>query len=267
MTAPSPAAGAVTAPARPAVLTIEGLEKRRERGGVTFVLHVPHLQLLRGSFVAIVGASGCGKSTLLDLIALVLEPDQVGRFEFARENEALTDVARLWTARDERALAAIRATDLGYVLQTGGLLPFLNVRDNILLPARINGARGSFGEVERLADQLGIADTLSAKPQFLSGGQRQRVAIARALVHQPSVILADEPTAAVDETRAEDIVRDFHRLARYRQTTVAMVTHHLDLVLPFADAVYTFKVRKISAQVTLSVFVPWQANKETLRGR
>lgn len=234
------------------VLAIENLTKRRERGGVAFELQVPAFHLSHGTFVAIVGASGCGKSTLLDLIALVLKPGTVDRFEIAGDEGTLVNVAALWAEGNERSLANIRAQHMGYVLQTGGLLPFLTVRENITLPARIKGV-ASDGEAEDLARRLGIADKLSVKPQYLSGGQRQRVAIARALVHGPAIVLADEPTAAVDEKRAEEIVKDFRTLARDHRTTIVMVTHNRDLVLPLADVVYTFNVTSVSEALTRSV--------------
>jgi putative ABC transport system ATP-binding protein len=246
---------------REKVLLIEDLEKRRERGGIAFVLVLPRFQLLTGTFVAIVGASGCGKSTLLDLLALILKPDRVARFEFHYETSSIIDVGALWMSDDEFALARMRANHMGYVLQTGGLLPFLTVHENIVLPARIKGTDGADDEARQLANELGIADRLTLKPQYLSGGQRQRVAIARALVHRPTVVLADEPTAAVDESRAKQIVHDLHRLAREHGTTVVMVTHDRNLVLPVADAVYEFTVSQVSDALTRSTC---QLNPTTL---
>lgn len=258
MTARTLTKSAGQAPKNGVILSIENLETRRERGGIAFVLRVPHISLRSGTFVAIAGASGCGKSTLLDLLALILKPDRVDRFAFACGDSSVVDVADLWMTGNERALAKLRAAHMGYVLQAGGLLPFLSVRDNITLPARINGCDGQDGETERLARALGIADKLNVKPQYLSGGQRQRVAIARALVHRPSVVLADEPTAAVDEARAEQIVHDFRGIARDHGTTVVMVTHNRDLVLPLADAMYSFDVTQPSERLTQSTCYPSQ---------
>ena len=99
---------------------------------------------------------------------------------------------------------------------------------------------------------MGIDELLNKKPQYLSGGQRQRVAILRAITHHPKVILADEPTAAVDKTRALNIVKDFHILAKERGTTIVMVTHDRTLISPFADVTYTFDMIKRSENLTQS---------------
>jgi len=206
------------------IVVIKELIKRREQGGVAFELVVPDLRLPRGAFVAIVGESGCGKSTLLDLLALVMEPSACTAFEFHLGSGAAINVKALWAADDEGSLAAIRRNHLGYVLQTGGLLPFLTVEQNIGLPARLKGCIGYQADVRALAKHMDVETVLQKKPQFLSGGQRQRVAILRALVHGPDIILADEPTAAVDKARAASIVAHFCDLAKARNTTSIMVT-------------------------------------------
>jgi putative ABC transport system ATP-binding protein len=234
------------------VVAIEGLAKRRERGGVAFELLVPELRIEPGELVAVVGESGCGKSTLLDLMALVLEPDAAETFRLVRSDGTEVDVAGLWQRGDERGLAWLRANELGYVLQAGGLLPFLDVRQNIALAARIKGVADGEAALRRLALRLGIADKLAVKPQYLSGGQRQRVAIARALVHGPGLVLADEPTAAVDGSRARQIVADLKRLAHEHGTTIVMVTHDRELVRPVADAVVSFALEAVSDTLTRS---------------
>jgi putative ABC transport system ATP-binding protein len=118
----------------------------------------------------------------------------------------------------------LRATHIGYILQTGGLLPFLSVRDNIGLPVRLAG-RLADRAVERLAERLGIANHLGAYPDRLSVGERQRVAIARALVHAPALVLADEPTASVDPLTADVIFALFLDLVRNAGTTAVIATH------------------------------------------
>lgn len=231
------------------ILRLVNLRKTREQGEAHFELHVPALELRAGQFVAVVGDSGCGKSTLLDMLALVSKPNHCDRFDFVRDGDPQNgvDVWRLWNSGAESRLAAIRCRDLGYVLQTGGLMPFLSVEENIRLPMRILGTPISKAEIEQLAERIDIRAVLSKKPQYLSGGQRQRAAILRALVHKPGLILADEPTAAVDKRRARAIVRDFKNLALERHTTIVMVTHDQDLVHELADATYTFDVSPISA--------------------
>ncbi len=210
-------------------LSLQGAVRCRSRGNHTFELRVPDFTLAPGDFVAVAGASGCGKSTLLDLLALVLPPDSTRHFSF-HLGDSSVDLQNLWNTGDEAALAAIRRRHLGYVLQTGGLFPFLSVRHNIRLALDLNGAADD-GRVDALAETIGLsAPMLASKPQFLSGGQRQRAAILRALAHRPRVVLADEPTAAVDQELAHRIVRELRRLAAVEGSTVIMVTHDRTLV-------------------------------------
>lgn len=236
------------------VICVHGLRKTRAQGGTIFELHVPKLEVDEGEFLALVGESGCGKSTLLDLLALVLRPDTVDRFLLAQRPGSVVDIKALWQQDDEEGLARVRRDLLGYVLQSGGLLPFLSVSGNIALPRRLKEGRA--GDVRVLAERMGLADLLGKKPRFLSGGQRQRAAILRALAHRPAIILADEPTAAVDGTRARAIVSDFRSLARAEGCTILMVSHDLRLVEAFADRTYGYRVESVSATLTRSTCMP-----------
>ncbi|MEF2145814.1 MAG: ABC transporter ATP-binding protein [Desulfovibrionaceae bacterium] len=240
--------GRVEAP--PVVYRLRGVRKVREKGGVTFELRVPEFTVHQGEFIAVVGPSGCGKSTLLDMLGLVLGPSEAREFSFRMSESGLVDV----TALGERELAQVRKTHIGYVLQTGGLLPFLSVRDNILLPCRLTGRQGEEA-MQALAKRLGIADQLSKKPQHLSGGQRQRVAIARALSHHPPFVLADEPTAAVDKLTAREIQKKFKEISRQLGVTLVLVTHDLALARASADRLFTFKVGRVDETHTVSVLV------------
>jgi putative ABC transport system ATP-binding protein len=246
---------ATTAP----MVSLEGLVKTRSQSESVFELHVPRFTVRSGQMVAVIGESGCGKSTLLDTLALVMAPTRVGRFELtSAQSDGPCDVAALWARDDEEALSALRRDLFGYVLQTGGLLPFLNVRQNICLPARIKGGDIAASRLDALADRLGVTGCLERMPSALSIGQRQRVAILRALAHQPRLVLADEPTAAVDKARARAIMDDMHRLARDEAVAVVVVTHDVDLVMDRADTAYTFDTHQVSEHVTRSLCRPVQ---------
>jgi putative ABC transport system ATP-binding protein len=238
------------------------VDKTRVQGGSSFELQVPDFSVEAGQLVALVGPSGCGKSTLLDIIALVMAPSRVGVFEMRPDAAGPAhDVRELWARADEASLAGLRRDYLGYVLQTGGLLPFLNVRDNVALPSRIKGSDEEHARLESLAERLGVGDTLDRMPDSLSIGQRQRVAILRALAARPRLVLADEPTAAVDKARAAAIMDDMQSLARDENVAVLLVTHDLDLVEGRADLTYTFDTERLSEEVSRSVCrqVEWEA--------
>ncbi len=178
---------------------LEGVRRTLVSGTARFVLDIPSLALGAGQALALVGPSGAGKSTTLDLAALALAPDYAGRLVVAG-----VDAAALWARSLHDALAALRARAIGYVLQTGGLLPFLTVAENIALPQRLAGRRDP-QRILDLAQLLGIGAELDKKPAALSVGQRQRAAIARALAHRPSLVIADEPTAALHPELAADV--------------------------------------------------------------
>lgn len=230
---------------------LRNVRKQREKGGAAFELEVPALEVSRGEFVAVLGPSGCGKSTLLDMLALVLRPSSAAEMSvgvFAKGASRLRDVL----AMEEKDLARIRRGHIGYVLQNGGLLPFLSVRDNILLTCRINRIRGREAWVDILSRRLGILDQLSKKPAHLSAGQRQRAAIARALAHDPAIILADEPTASVDKLSALEIRNTFRELTRETGASLLMVTHDEALVRGAADRILTFRIDRAEGGRTVS---------------
>ena len=241
------------------LISIRDLIKIREQGGVSFELRVPAFELRTGEFVALVGTSGCGKSTLLDILALVLQPTSVGSFLLKEGEKAPPiDIKALWSAGDEEALARVRREQLGYVLQSGGLLPFLSVRRNIGLSQLLK--QGTEQGVAALAAGMGLESLLNKKPRYLSGGQRQRVAILRAIAHRPAIVLADEPTAAVDSTRAHSILEDFRDMARAEGSAVIMVSHDLGLVDAFADRIYSYRLEAPSASATRATCVPGYEN-------
>ncbi len=220
-------------------LSARDIELTREKNGAVFTLSVPILHLQQGDVVAVIGQSGCGKSTLLDILALILRPNQ-GDMSLQCADEKKISL----TQASAQVLARVRKEKLGYVLQSGGLLPFLTVRDNILLPARLLGIPEAHSTpwLEQLLKNLGIANQVDKKPQHLSGGQRQRVAIARALIHRPAVVLADEPTAAVDSDAAQSICQIFREVVQESGAAAIIVSHDKELMYQHADAFAEFSL-------------------------
>ncbi len=211
--------------AKPLVYHLRDVVRDRASEGVTFRLRVPSLQISQGEKIALIGESGCGKSTLLDMLAFIAPPTNIGAFMFRPEiDNDSTDVARLWKKRHMNRLGDLRKRHMGYVMQTGGLLPYLTVRDNMSLSRSVMGLDAS-DTVETLARELGIARHLDKLPETLSVGERQRVAIGRALAHEPSIVIADEPTASVDPFAAEKIMSLFIGLAEERSITVVVASH------------------------------------------
>jgi putative ABC transport system ATP-binding protein len=195
-----------------------GVEKRR--GGL--IVTIERLLLGAGERAALIGPSGCGKSTSLDLLAAILRPDRADRLMVAG-----ADLVALWAA-GAGGMTAWRGRQVGYVLQTGGLLPFLSVAENIRLGRRLLGLAG-WGPARDIAAVLGLEPLLDRHPAQLSVGERQRVAVARALAHEPRLVLADEPTAALDPARAAETMALLNGLAARQDTTLLVVTHDAEL--------------------------------------
>ncbi len=233
------------------VYKILDIKKKRTKGGVSFTLHIPELVINRGEFVSVVGPSGCGKSTLLDILALVLQPSSASCFTM---NVSLENTFQDYdiSSLSENNAARIRRRGIGYVLQNGGLLPFLSVRENIMIPAQLNGMQITPQAFDSLIAVLGLKDQLPKKPQHLSGGQRQRVAVARALIHKPTIILADEPTAAVDYPTAIDVRDELRNLAHEAGSAVVMITHDYSLVKNISDVEVQFKLTRTGLDETLA---------------
>ncbi|AAY37667.1 MULTISPECIES: ABC transporter ATP-binding protein [Pseudomonas] len=210
------------------MLQIKGLNVQRGSGVQAHRVQLPELSLTRGQVVAITGESGCGKSTLLEALGLLLAPESVAHYCLDG-----MDIAALLKADDQPALADVRARSLGFVLQSGGLLPFLNARDNINLPRRLLGLASKSDHVERAIAALHLETLLDQFPQALSIGERQRVACVRAIAHQPRLILADEPTAALDPHNARQLFELLLGLVAELGLSALIVSHDWQLVNSF----------------------------------
>lgn len=217
------------------LLRMEGVEK-------TFTLPSDEqLRILSGldltvmpqEVIAIVGRSGSGKSTLLNLLGL-LDVPTVGRITLAgRETSALNDAAR----------SRVRGAFLGFIFQQFHLMDRRTALENVaepLLYASASELSGRISQAQSLLQQVGLADRAHSMPHLLSGGEQQRVAIARALVRRPRLILADEPTGALDETTGERVLDLLFRLVRDGGSTMILVTHDRD-VAARADRVLTLE--------------------------
>jgi putative ABC transport system ATP-binding protein len=198
-------------------LTVRGVRKTFEAENAPVrALRGVNLTIQPGEFVALMGPSGCGKSTLLNLVAGLETPDEG---EIAVAGEPVT-------GRTEDELARMRRHHIGLVFQFFNLLEGMTVLENVALPAIIAGRKRRMAETRArdLLDLLGIGDKALAVPGVLSGGQRQRLAIARALANDPTLLLADEPTGALDSAGGAEVIELMRRLHRGGQTIV-LVTH------------------------------------------
>jgi putative ABC transport system ATP-binding protein len=184
------------------------------------VLHGVSIPIEDGEFVVLVGPSGCGKSTLLNMVAGLDRPD---------EGEIVLD-GEVITGRSEDDLARMRRRHIGIVFQFFNLLEGMSVLENVALPAIVAGTKRKAAETRArdLLDLLGLADKAKAAPGVLSGGQRQRLAIARALANSPTLVLADEPTGALDSEGGAEVMELFRRLHAGGQS-ILLVTHDDDV--------------------------------------
>lgn len=193
-----------------------------EPGGqvVVPVLKDISLTIEAGESVAIVGPSGCGKSTLLNILGALDTPDT---------GEYLLDGESVAACTPER-LAALRGSKIGFIFQMHHLMPQCTVLENVLLPCLALKPAPDAAVVQKraedLLDRVGLRERLTWKPAQLSGGERQRVAVVRALINEPKLILADEPTGALDERNAESLTTLLLDLQRSTGVSLVMVTHH-----------------------------------------
>jgi len=196
------------------------------------VLRDISVTLASGEIAVLLGRSGSGKSTLLNVIAGIDRPTA---------GSVLVNGTDL-TALDEQARTRFRRAHIGFVFQFFNLIPLLTVEENLLLPLELNGRADAKGvaRARELLERVGLGGRGDSYPERLSGGEQQRVAIARALIHDPALILADEPTGNLDVETAADVLDLLDTLAREMGRTVLMVTHSREVV-GVADRIYAIQ--------------------------
>ena len=190
-----------------------------------------------GEFVAVVGPSGSGKSTFLSVAGALLKPS---------EGEVHVN-GKLISSLPDKQLSEIRLREVGFILQASNLVPYLNVLDQLLLVRKMSGGVRAEDRAFaiRLLEELGLGGKLNSYPEQLSGGEKQRTAIARALVNDPSLILADEPTASLDTKRAHEVVSLIAHEVKSRGKAAIMVTHD-ERLLSYCDKVYRMEDGRLS---------------------
>ena len=197
--------------------------------GTIYAVKEVSLQVRSGEFVALVGPSGSGKTTMLSMLAALLSPTS-GQLILDGQ-----DLARL--AETDRV--KMRREKIGFTFQANNLIPYLSALENVEMMLRLNNRLDKGGKLraKELLSRLGLGDRMNNLPSQMSGGQQQRVAIARALIHNPSLVLADEPTASLDTERAYQVVQTFAALIHENKRAGIMVTHDLRMC-EFVDRVF-----------------------------
>ncbi len=194
------------------------------------------LQVAAGEFVALVGPSGSGKTTMLSILAALLQPTS-GQILLDGQ-----DLAKM----DDRERVLLRREKIGFTFQANNLVPYLSAVENVELMLRLNNRLDKTGKLRarELLARLGLGERMHNLPGQMSGGQQQRVAIARALIHNPSLVLADEPTASLDTERAYQVVETFAGLIHEQKRAGIMVTHDLRMC-EFVDRVLQMRDGKL----------------------
>ncbi|NOT04806.1 MAG: ABC transporter ATP-binding protein [Anaerolineales bacterium] len=205
-------------------------------GGIINAVDGVSFQVKSGEFVALVGPSGSGKTTMLSILAALLTPTT---------GQVLIDGQNL-AQMNEKKRVKLRREKIGFTFQSNNLIPYLTARENVEFMLRLNNKLDRAGRVrsDELLARLGLSDRLHNLPAQMSGGQQQRVAIARALIHNPAVVLADEPTASLDTERAFQVVETFANLIHENDRAGIMVTHDLRMC-QFVDRVLQMQDGKL----------------------
>ena len=198
------------------IVTVHNLKKYFGKGETQIkALDGVDLEIEKGKFTAIIGASGSGKTTLLNMMGGMDVPD---------EGEVVVDGVNLRGLK-EKELAVFRRRKIGFIFQFYNLIPVLTAEENITLPVRLDGRRPDAAYLNDILETLGLAERRRHLPNQLSGGQQQRVAVGRALIHQPALILADEPTGNLDTRNGREIIALLKASIRRYGQTLILITH------------------------------------------
>src|SRR5688572_19641735 len=226
-------------------LELQQLKKRyvEPDGTPVPVIDVESLTLADGEQVALVGTSGSGKTTLLHLIAGILTPD-AGRILFDFPGDGSADLARM--AEAERDV--FRGRNIGYIFQTHHLLGGFTALENVLLGMSFTGRAADRSWATHLLKEVGLGDRLHYKPQKLSVGQQQRVAVARALANRPRLVLADEPTGALDAKNAQQVLDLIRKLSDEVKASLLLVSHDRQITAQFPRVVTLAELNAAAAQ-------------------
>lgn len=207
------------------------------------VLRKLDLNVSTGEIIILLGKSGSGKSTLLNIIGGIDIPDS---------GTVLIDGADI-TKLSEKERTLVRRNKIGFIFQFFNLISTLNVKENLLLPLELTNAKNTEERICSILSEVGLANRANTYPDKLSGGEQQRIAIARALIHNPDIILADEPTGNLDYETGLQIVDLLDRVVKKKGKTMIMVTHSKDVV-GLADKIYSLKEGKLKELKKESVF-------------
>jgi putative ABC transport system ATP-binding protein len=218
------------------MIELNNVSRKFTEGSFTHtVLKELDLSISGGEIIILFGKSGSGKSTLLNIISGIDLPDSGSVIING------TDIAGL--SEKERTL--VRRNNIGFIFQSFNLIPTLTVKENLLLPLELKGMTGTDERISSILNEVGLPDRSGTYPDKLSGGEQQRIAIARALIHDPGIVLADEPTGNLDYDTGLVIVDLLDRVVKQKGKTMIMVTHSKD-VIGLADRVFSLREGKLT---------------------
>ena len=217
--------------AAPFAAQVRGLNKSFGDGASRLhVLKDVNMEVKQGDITMLIGPSGCGKTTLISILAGTLKPDAA--------TQELTVLGQDLRKMSTGAITRFRAQNIGFIFQAFNLIPTLSLAENVSVPLLIRGVRSGAAEkkAREVLELVGLGDRAKSRPNQLSGGQQQRVAIARALVHEPRLIICDEPTAALDAKNGQLVMELFEKVARSPERAVLIVTHD-NRIFPHANRI------------------------------